>query len=76
MAGDNLTRVLYGVSSERTFPGDNTNAARIKPHAKNVAIVTFANTPNATHATSAMFVRGQIIVAFAFVTRKCPLARH
>ena len=58
--------VLYGVSSERTFsPGDNPNAGRIKPHAKNVAIVTFANTPNATHATSVMFVRGQIIVAFA-----------
>ena len=66
VAGDNLTRVLYGVSSERTFsPGDNPNAGRIKPHAKNVAIVTFANTPNATHATSVMFVRGQIIVAFA-----------
>ena len=52
-------------TSERTFPGDIANAARIKPHAKNVAIVTFANTPNATHATSGMFVRGQIIVAFA-----------
>ena len=53
-------------TSERTFsPGDNANAARIKPHVKNVAIVTFANTPNATHATSGMFVRGQIIVAFA-----------